>query len=97
MNNSQETIICFCEDITKEEILKAIEQGCTTTNEIKRHLRAGMGECQGRGCMPQIMKLISQKTGKPREEILPSTDRTPIKPVPLGVMGKIPEGNQKEV
>ena len=96
MNSSQETIICFCEDITKEEILKAIEQGYTTTNEIKRHLRAGMGECQGRGCMPQIMRLISQKTGKSRKLILPPSVRPPIIPVPIGLLGKIVKRGEKE-
>jgi len=78
MNKEGETIICFCEDITKEEIIKAMEQGYTTPTEIKRHLRAGMGECQGRGCMPQIMKLVRRKTGKRRDEILPPGVRAPI-------------------
>lgn len=85
----EETIICFCEDITEGEIIKAINEGYTTPKAIKQHLRAGMGECQGRGCMPQIMRLISQETGKPPEEILPPSDRAPIKPVPIGAIGKV--------
>lgn len=89
MASKKETIVCFCEDITEEEIVKAIKEGYATPTEIKRHLRAGMGECQGRGCMPQVMKLVSQKTGKSPEEILPPTDRAPIKPVPIGVLRKI--------
>lgn len=87
--NDEETIICFCEDISKKEIIEAIEEGHTTLREIMRHLRAGMGECQGRGCMPQIIRLISRKTGKRPEKIQPLTDRPPIKPVPIGLLGRL--------
>ena len=47
MNREEETITCFCEDVTEEEIVQAIEEGYTTPKEIKQHLRVGMGECQG--------------------------------------------------
>jgi bacterioferritin-associated ferredoxin len=96
MNREGETITCFCEDIAEEEIVKAIEEGYTTPKEIKQHLRAGMGECQGRGCMLQIMRLISQNTGKPRELILPPSVRPPIIPVPIGLLGKIVKRGEKE-
>ncbi|MBW1933327.1 MAG: (2Fe-2S)-binding protein [Chloroflexi bacterium] len=96
MNREEETIICFCEDVTEEEIVRAIEEGYTSPKEIKQHLRAGMGECQGRGCMPLIMRLISQKTGKPRELILPPSVRPPIVPVPIGLLGKIVKRGEKE-
>lgn len=96
MNREEEAIVCFCEDIAEKEIVKAIEEGYTTPKEIKQHLRAGMGECQGRGCMPQIMRLISQKTGKSPEEILPPSDRPPIKPIPIGLLGKIVKRGEKE-
>jgi len=96
MNREGETIVCFCEDIAEEEIVQAIEEGYITPKEIKQHLRVGMGECQGRGCMPQIMRLISQKTGKPREFILPPSVRPPIIPVPIGLLGKIVKRGEKE-
>lgn len=96
MNREEETIICFCEDVTEEEIVQAIEEGYTTPKEIKQHLRVGMGECQGCGCMPQIIRLISQKTGKHRELILPPSVRPPIIPVPVGLLGKIAKWDEKE-
>jgi len=95
MSREEETIVCFCEDITEEEIVRAIDEGYTTPREIKQHLRAGMGECQGRGCMPQIMRLISQRTGKSREEIVPPSDRPPIAPVPIGLLGKLAKRGEK--
>ena len=96
MNKEEETIVCFCEDIAEQEIVRAIEEGYITPKEIKQHLRAGMGECQGRGCMPQIMRLISQKTGKSREAIMTPSNRPPITPVPIGLLGKIVKQGEKE-
>jgi len=95
MNREEETITCFCEDVTEEEIVQAIEEGYTTPKEIKQHLRVGMGECQGRGCIPQVMRLISQKTGRPRELILPPSIRPPIVPVRIGLLGKIIKQDEK--
>ena len=54
-------IVCRCEDITKEEILEAIDGGYQTLEEIKRVLRCGMGPCQGRTCTPLIAGLLARK------------------------------------
>lgn len=89
MDKKKETIVCFCEDITEDEIVNAIKQGFTRPVDIKNYLRAGMGPCQGRGCESQIMRLISQITGQPPESILPLSHRPPIIPVPIGVLKEI--------
>lgn len=94
MEKNDKTIICFCEDISKEEILEAIENGYTTPEAIKRHLRCGMGSCQGRGCMRQIAKLIGRKTGKPPEELELHHARPPIKPLPIGLGAKQEDDNE---
>lgn len=65
--------------------MEAIEEGYTTPEAIKRHLRCGMGACQGRGCMRQIAKLIARKTGQPPEKLPLQSSRPPIKPLPLGL------------
>lgn len=79
------TIVCRCEDITEEDILKAIDTGYDTLEEIKRVLRCGMGPCQGRTCVPLITRLIAQKTGKSVAEINPPTARPPLQPVPISL------------
>ncbi len=89
MDSQKETIVCFCEDITEDEIVNAIKQGFTRPVDIKNYLRPGMGPCQGRGCSSQIMRLIRQITGLPPESILPLSNRPPITPVPIGVLSKI--------
>ena len=35
-------IICRCQEVTRQEILDAIEQGATTVDGVKRRTRAGM-------------------------------------------------------
>jgi bacterioferritin-associated ferredoxin len=78
-------IVCRCEDITKEEVLEAIDHGYQTLEEIKRVLRCGMGPCQGRTCVPLIARLIAQKTGKPLSEIQPPTTRPPLEPLSVSM------------
>lgn len=76
-------IVCRCEDITKEEILEAIDNGYTTVEEIKRVLRCGMGPCQGRTCTPLITRILAQKTGKSVAEISRPVTRPPLQPVSI--------------
>jgi len=83
---TEKTFICLCEDITLEEILEAIEEGYTTLEEIKRHLRCGMGICQGRTCLRLIATIIARKTNQPINTIKLSRIRPPIKPVPYSVL-----------
>ena len=89
MSENQETIVCFCEDVTEEEIVNAIKQGFTRPVDIKYYLRPGMGPCQGRGCSSQVIRLIRQVTGQQPESIIPLSNRPPITPVPIGVLIKI--------
>lgn len=96
MDRGKETIVCFCEDVTEDEIVDAIRQGFTRPVDIKNRLRPGMGPCQGRGCASQIMRLIRRITGQSPEAILPLSTRPPITPVPIGVLSKIrKQGGQR--
>lgn len=81
---SGDNIICRCSDLTKEDIKKLVKEGYTTFDEIKRVSRAGMGPCQGRTCMPLILREISIITGKPISQIMPGTYRPPVKAITLG-------------
>jgi len=87
MKEEKDRIICRCEEITLGEIEAAIDDGCTTLNEVKRRTRAGMGLCQSRSCSRLIARIIAQKTGKPLSEIMPVTPRPPARPVKIEVFG----------
>lgn len=86
MNRDAETIICRCEDVSREKILACIADGYETLDEIKRVTRAGMGPCQGRTCRHLIATELSRIYGVPMEEVLMTTFRPPVKPISLGVL-----------
>ena len=85
-NKNADTIICRCEDITREKILACIADGYETLDEIKRVTRAGMGPCQGRTCRNLIANELSRAYDVSIEEILMTTFRQPVKPIDLGVL-----------
>lgn len=64
-------IVCRCEEISKGEIIDALRSPLPvyTVDAIKRRVRPGMGRCQGGFCMPLVMKIISNESGLPLEEI----------------------------
>ncbi len=84
-------IVCRCEDVTLGEIRRAIAEGATTLDEIRRITRAGMGPCQGRTCRQLIASELARRTGKPVAEVFPSTVRPPMKAVTMGSLAKIGE------
>ena len=64
-------IVCRCEEISKGEILDAINRNlaCDTLFGVKRRVRAGMGRCQGGFCSPNVLKIIAQDKSKKMSEI----------------------------
>ncbi len=78
-------VVCRCEDVTYEDVVKAIREGYRDLESLKRKLRIGMGPCQGRTCIPIVARILARETGKKVEEIVLPTRRPPAKPVPLGL------------
>ena len=66
----QDLIICRCEEATQSEIMRAINDGAQSLNDIKRMTRAGMGLCQGRTCQRLVGQLL-QKGGRGLGEVFP--------------------------
>jgi len=85
-NKDAETMICRCEDISREDILACINDGYKTIDEIKRVTRAGMGPCQGRTCRNLIVSELSRAYGISVEDVLTPTFRPPVKPISLGAL-----------
>lgn len=80
-------VVCRCEEITEDEVRKAIRAGYHSLEEIKRVLRAGMGHCGGKGCLRLIARLIEEETGIPVSSQKFPISRPPLKPLPLGLLG----------
>lgn len=79
-------IVCRCEEVAREEIIKAIKKGDLSIDAIKRRTRAGMGLCQGRTCRRLISGILAAESGLQVEEAKVGTYRPPIGPVPLNIL-----------
>ena len=88
-----DVIICRCEEVALSDIEAAIADGAASVNGIKKRTRAGMGLCQGKTCQRLVQKILSEKTGLPLRDVLPSTVRPPVRPVRMGILED--QGNEK--
>ena len=73
-------MVCRCEEISKGEILDALNSPiCVpTVDGIKKRVRPGMGRCQGGFCMPLVTGIIADFLGVPPEDVRKSSDRSVI-------------------
>ncbi|MBM6596297.1 FAD-dependent oxidoreductase [Microvirga pudoricolor] len=78
-----ETIVCRCEDVTRDEIDKAIDCGARDINQLKHFTRCGMGPCQGRMCGDVIQELCALKLSIDRQAVGQWTARPPLRAVSL--------------
>jgi NAD(P)H-nitrite reductase large subunit len=88
----KEEYICRCEEVTREELEKAIAEGATSLTGIKVRTRAGMGLCQGRTCRRLITQMLSKV--KDPAEITPPTSRPPVRAIKIEEIVK-DEKNEK--
>lgn len=56
------TKVCLCKAISRASIKKAIKNGATSVEEVKRATGAGTGSCGGKRCNCKIQVLIDQVT-----------------------------------
>lgn len=73
-------IVCRCEEVSRGEILDALNSPiCVpTVDGIKKRLRPGMGRCQGGFCSPLVTKIIAEFLGVPLTEVKKSSAGSPI-------------------
>lgn len=65
-------IVCRCEEVSKGEIIDALDRPLKvpTINAIKRRVRPGMGRCQGGFCAPLVAKIISEYENVPLKDVM---------------------------
>ena len=65
-------IVCRCEEVSKGEIIDALDSPLKvcTVDGIKRRVRPGMGRCQGGFCSPLVVKIIAEHEGIKPEDVL---------------------------
>lgn len=89
---NDDVIVCRCSDLNIEEIRELINQGYRTIDELKRIARLAMGPCQGRNCIPLVMRELSIATGIPISEIEMSVTRPIVKSIKLGQIAEAVDG-----
>ncbi len=57
--NLKDVIVCRCEDLTLEDVRKAIAEGYTSWDELKRVLRIGLGPCGGKTCRLLVLRELA--------------------------------------
>ena len=89
LNPDYGEIVCRCEQITKKEVLDAIQNplGVGTIAGIKYRSRAMMGRCQGGFCMPRIVQILKNDFGYRPEDYLLFSENSPL------FSGRIREGS----
>jgi NADPH-dependent 2,4-dienoyl-CoA reductase/sulfur reductase-like enzyme len=73
------------------ELSALLGNGPPNPDQVKRLTRAGMGLCQGRRCREQVACLLALGAGVGLGEVPPATHRAPVRPIPLGLAGTLPE------
>jgi len=91
-DDTESGIVCRCNDLTVQDIREFIAQGYNSVDELKRVTRLGMGQCQGRTCIPVVMNELSRALGVPVAELTPANFRPSVKSIKLGELAAYDEG-----
>jgi bacterioferritin-associated ferredoxin len=81
-------IVCRCQDASEDEIIEAIEEGYADIESLKRYTGVGTGPCQGKYCISNLIRMLSNRTGIKGEEIPFPTPRPTTVPIRLGALAK---------
>ncbi len=87
------TTVCRCEEITAGQIRNWGRKGAMGPNQLKAFGRPGMGPCQGRSCALTLTELLAETHGSSPAEIGLGRIRPPLKPVTLGELASLHEGD----
>jgi bacterioferritin-associated ferredoxin len=79
-------MVCFCEDLTEDDVLKVIKLGYDDIESLKRYSGFSTGPCQGKTCIMQIVRLLAQEKKLKPSDIHLTTQRPPVDPIPLNVL-----------
>lgn len=94
--SKKEAMVCRCEEVSREEIEKAIAAGDDNLTAIKQRTRAGMGFCQGRTCQRLVAQMIAAQGDVPVQDALAGQNaRMPVGPLPLGLIADTVDGTEE--
>ncbi len=82
------SILCACEDVTREELRRAFLGGTRDVDALKRLTGFGTGPCQGKSCLALVLRELAALGAAPGE-LVPFTARPPATPLALGALAAI--------
>lgn len=89
---SDELMVCRCEEITLGSMRRAAREGASTAEELKRFTRMTMGSCQGRVCQGILERIQTEFSAeRPSPSPFPG-HRPPVRPVSLGELAQLAGG-----
>jgi len=77
--------VCLCENQGKNRITNVLNGpiAITSTDAVKRRIRAGMGNCQGLRCQSKVRQMIAEHSGLKEEDVLTRTEKSKPKRVSI--------------
>ena len=81
-------LVCRCEEVTKGEIRKAVDEGSFIIEEMRRYLRNGMGRCRGRSCSRLVKSIMAAELKEAPDYVEPASARAPMRPIEMEILGK---------
>jgi hypothetical protein len=80
------TFACRCEDVTLDELDRAIGEGYADIESLKRYTGFGTGICQGKWCLALCAMRLAEKGGDASQ---PMTPRPPVHPLRLATLAAL--------
>lgn len=56
----KDNIVCLCNNVSEEEIIKAIKDGATTVEAVREKTSSTGGACRGSRCKGKVEALIEE-------------------------------------
>lgn len=88
--SGRRSFVCLCLDLTEHDIDRAIAEGFTHSELVKRYTAAFMGPCQGKSCMDGVLELLAAKLGDTAPPARRPTLRPPAYPVTFATAAALP-------
>lgn len=78
------TLVCRCENVRRQQIDQALEQGVRDITSLKMRTRVGMGDCQGKTCASYCYDRL--KAASFKQEMGQFKPRFPLDPIPFSAL-----------
>ena len=84
--SKKKQFVCFCEDVTDQDIETAVEEGYQSIELLKRYSTVSMGPCQGKMCSMNAIHRCADANHWTVQETGKTTARPPTEPIALGTL-----------